>query len=80
MAGRVYDVDLEVVIKHRGVLGENGDAALTFEIVGVHDAVDQFLIGAKYAALAQHGVNERGLSVIDVGDNCDIANLRGQNC
>ena len=74
VAGRVHDVDLEVVVKHGGVLGEDGDAALAFEIVGVHDAVHQLLVGAKYAALAQHGVNQRGLSVIDVGDDGDVAN------
>jgi hypothetical protein len=52
VAGSVHDVDFEVVVKHRGVFGENGDAALAFEIIGIHDAVDQLLVGAKYAALA----------------------------
>jgi hypothetical protein len=31
-------------------------------------------IGAKSAALAQHGVYQRGFSVINVRDNCDITN------
>jgi hypothetical protein len=31
-------------------------------------------VGAKRAALLQHGVNQRGLTVVDVGNNCDIAN------
>jgi hypothetical protein len=39
VAGGVDDVDLGVVIVDRGVLGENGDAALFFEVVGVHDAL-----------------------------------------
>src|ERR1039458_314683 len=78
VAGSVHDIDLEVVVKHGGVFGEDGDAALAFQIVGVHDAVHQLLVGAKYAALAQHGVNQRGLSVIDVGNDGDVANLRGQ--
>ena len=31
-------------------------------------------IGAKRAALLQHGVDQRGLAMVDVGDNGDIAN------
>ena len=32
------------------------------------------LVGAEDAALAQHGVDERGLAVVDVGDDGDVAN------
>jgi hypothetical protein len=31
-------------------------------------------VGAKRAALLQHGVNQRGLAVVNVRDDCDIAN------
>jgi hypothetical protein len=31
------------------------------------------LICAKGTTLAQHGVHQRGFSVVDVRDNCDIA-------
>ncbi len=74
VAGRVHDVDLYVVIEDGGVLGQNGDAALALQVVGVHDALDQVLVGAEGAALAQHGVNQRGLAVVHVGDDGDIAN------
>jgi hypothetical protein len=57
MAGRIHNVDLDVVIQDGGVLGENGDAAFALQIVGVHDAINQVLIGAERAALAQHGVH-----------------------
>jgi hypothetical protein len=32
------------------------------------------LIGAKGAALLQHGVDQRGFAVVNVGDDGDIAN------
>ena len=32
------------------------------------------LIGAENSALAEHGVDERGLAVVHVGDDGDIAN------
>jgi hypothetical protein len=32
------------------------------------------LVRAKGAALLQHSVHQRGLAVIDVGDDSDIAN------
>ena len=47
VAGRVHDVDLDVVIEDGGVLGQNGDAALALQIVGVHDAFDQCSLARK---------------------------------
>ena len=73
VAGRVDDVDLAAVVVDGGVLGEDGDAALAFEVVRVHDALGHLLVGAEGAGLAQHGVDERGLAVVDVGDDGDIA-------
>ena len=39
VAGGVDDVDLGVVVVDRGVLGQDGDAALALEVVRVHDAL-----------------------------------------
>ena len=39
VAGRVHDVDLDVVIDDAGDLGEDGDAALALQVVRVHDAL-----------------------------------------
>ena len=65
------------VIPDAGDLGENRDAALTFQIVRVHDALRHFLIRPEDAALLQHGVHQGGLAMIDVGDDGDIAGLSG---
>ena len=60
----------------RGVLRENGDAALALELVAVHRALGDALVRAERAALVQHRVDERGLAVIDVGDDGDVAAIR----
>ena len=73
VAGGVDDVDFAAAVVDGGVLGEDGDAALALELVGVHDALGDLLIGAEGAGLAQHGVDEGGLAVVDVGDDGDIA-------
>jgi len=74
MAGGIDDIDFVVVVKEGGVFREDGDAALAFEIVGVHDAFGDDLIGAEDAGLAEHGVDECGFAVVDVGDDGDVAN------
>ena len=73
VAGRVDDVDLAAVEVDGRVLGEDGDAALALELVRVHHALGHLLVGAKGAGLAQHGVDERGLAMVDMGDDGDIA-------
>ena len=75
VAGRVDDVDLDAVVAHAGDLGEDGDAALALQVVGVHDALDVLLMCAEDAALVEHGVHQRGLAMIHVGDDGDIANV-----
>ena len=74
VAGRIDDVDLDAVVADAGGLGEDGDAALALQVVGVHDALDDVFVGAEDAALVEHGVHERGLAVVDVRDDGDVAN------
>src|SRR5262249_52483974 len=80
VSGRVDDVDFYVVIKDRRVFGEDSNAALALQFVGVHDALDYVLVGAERAALFQHGVNQRSLAMVDVGDDSDIADRGTQPC
>ena len=56
-----------------GVLGQDGDAALALEVVAVHRALGDALVGAERAALVQQRVDQRGLAVVDVGDDGDVA-------
>ncbi len=74
VAGGVDDVDLDVVIVDAGGLGEDGDAALAFEVVGVHDALGDFFVFSENPALTEHGVDQGGLSVVYVRNYCDVTN------
>src|SRR5262249_52393597 len=62
---------------HRGGLGEDGDAALAFEIVGVHRPLGNLLVLAERAGLLQQAVDEGGLAMVDVGDDGDVAEVHG---
>ena len=63
------------------VLGQDGDAALAFQVVGVEDqavlAADELvqLLAAKQAGLAQHLIDQGRFAVVNVGDDGDIANV-----
>ena len=89
VAGGVDDIDLDLgrvagvgrgMVEDGGVLGQNGDAALALQFVGIHHPLDMGLVGAEDAALVQHGVHQRGLAVVNVRDDGDVANTRAQNC
>ena len=73
VARGIDNVDLGVAVADGGVFGEDRDAALTLEVVRVHDTVDDLLIFAVHAALLEHFVDEGGLAVVDVGDDGYIA-------
>ena len=77
VAWRVDDVDARALPHERGVLGENRDAALAFQIVGIHGALDDALVLAKRARLFQKLVDERRLAMVDVRDDRDVAELHG---
>ena len=51
-----------------------------FEVVGVHDAFGDGLVGAEGTGLTQHGVDEGGFAVVDVRDDGDIADGLGGGC
>ena len=91
VAGRVDEVDaIGLAVRRQeadgAVLAQNGDAALAFERVGIHDEMMltafQFFqfTGAKVAGLLEQIVHQSRLAVIDVGDNCDITDIRSFHC
>ena len=68
-------LSLTSAVADRGVLGEDRDALLALEVHRVHDALVDVLVLAEGAGLPQHGVDERGLAVVDVGDDGDVAQV-----
>ena len=73
VARRVYDVDAVSFIGYGGVFRQDRDAALALEIVRVEHALLHDLVGAEHAALAEQTVHERGLAVVDMRDDGDVA-------
>src|SRR5207302_10091897 len=61
------------------VLGQDSNAALALQLVGVHHSFNNLLVRTKRAALAQHSVHQRGLAVVHVRDDSDVANTRTQS-
>jgi hypothetical protein len=80
VAGRVDDVDVHALVIHRGVLREDGDAALALDVVGVHHALDEMLVSGEGTRLAKELVDQRGLAVVDVGDDGYVAERAGHGC
>ena len=75
VTGRVDDVDQVVLPLHRAVLGADGDAALALEVVAVHDALVDVRVLAEHVRGAEDAVDQRGLAMIDVGDDRQVADL-----
>src|SRR5437016_1428548 len=77
MAWRVDDIDAGVLPDERGDLGEDGDAALSFEVVRIHRPFGDFLVVAEGAGLGQEPVDHGCLAVIDMGNDGDVAQFHG---
>ena len=75
VAGRVDDVDAHALPGDGGVLGEDRDAALALERVGVERALLHDLAAAERAGLLEQPVDERGLAVVDVRDDGDVSDV-----
>ena len=61
------------LVVYRGVLGQNGNAALALDVAGVHDAFLYHLIFAESTSLLEHLVNQSCLAVVNVRDDGDVA-------
>ena len=75
VARRVDDVDQVVLPLHGAVLGADGDAALALEVVAVHHALFDVRVVAEHVGGAEDAVDQRGLAVVDVGDDGEVADL-----
>ena len=78
VARRVHDVDLRALPLDRDVFREDRDTPLLFQIVGVEHPLRE-LAGAVLTALLQQAIDQRGLAVVDVGDDRDVAEIVAAN-
>ena len=57
------------------VFGFDRDTLFLLEIHGVHGALGDLLVGAIDATFFEEFVDERGFTVVDVGNNGDVADV-----
>ena len=75
VAWSIDDIDPVAVPVEGGVLGANRDPFLALEVHRVHHPFLDLLIGAEGARLAQQLIDQRGLAVVNVSDDGDVADL-----
>ncbi len=75
MARGIDDVDAGLLPQDRGRLGEDGDAALALQIVGIHRALGDALVLAERAGLLQETVDQGGFAMVDMRDDRDVAEI-----
>ena len=75
VAGCVDDVDLRLAVPEGRVLGEDRDPLLALEVHRVEHALVDVLVRAEGAGLPEHGVDERRLPMVDVGDDRDVSEI-----
>jgi hypothetical protein len=66
------------LVVDRAVFRQNGDAALFFDRVGIHDPLGDLLVRGEGAGLLEQAlVDQRGLAVVDVGNDGDVSEGAG---
>jgi hypothetical protein len=58
---------------HGGILGQDGNSSLPFQVVGIHDALHYLLVGAEHAACFNKPSTNVVLPWFDMGNDGDIA-------
>ena len=75
VARGIDNVDAASVPIDRGVLGQDRDAALAFELVRIHHAFLHLPELGEGTGLTQELVDERRFAMIDMGDDGDVTQL-----
>ena len=75
MAGGVDNIDFKVFKEYTGMFCEDCDPALFFLVVAVHYSFRDLFVVAKDIGLFKQAVEQGGFSMVDVGDDGDIANF-----
>ena len=73
MSWGVNDVDLCSFIVDCSILCKDGDTSFTFKVTVIHDTVLNRLVVTEGTALFEHLVNQGGLTMVYVRDDCDVS-------
>ena len=76
MARRIDDVDLDAVVDDAGVLRADGNAPLSFLVHGIQDPLAHVINLPMHVCLAKDGIDQRGLAMVNVGNDGDIPDIR----
>ena len=75
MARRIYNIDPYAFPFYRRGFGQYCNAAFTFKVIAVHRPLGHGLIGPKSAGLLQQFVDQCGFTMINMGDDRNIAQI-----
>ena len=75
VARGVDNVDFDILIDDGHVLGENGDSPFPLKVVVVKDKLPQIFRLTHEVGLINHPVDQGGLAVVDVRDDCYVSNI-----
>ena len=73
----IDDVDARILPEDGRHLGQDGDAALPFEIIGIEGALGNALVFAQRSRLLEQPIDQGRLPVVDMSDDCNIAQIYG---
>ncbi|CUP80723.1 Uncharacterised protein [Bacteroides xylanisolvens] len=59
----------------RGIFRQDRDAAFTFQWIRVHDTFCDLLVISENVALLQHGIDQSRLTMVDVSDDGNVADI-----
>jgi len=71
----IDDVHAVSLVHHARVLGEDGNAAFAFEVVGVHHSVHDFFTFMEGSALFEELVHQGRFTVVNVGDDGNVSDF-----
>ena len=77
VSGGVDEVDPGVAVLERGRLRGDRDPALPLEVVAIHRPVGVGGSALDRTGCREESVDERGLAVVDVGDDREVSNVCG---
>ena len=74
VAGGINDIYFNSFVFDSSILAENSNAAFAFELIAVHDQITGLLVIAKHVSLVQYSINQRRLSMVNVGNDSYVPN------
>ena len=75
MARGIDQVDLYAFVVDGNILGQNRNTSFSFQVVAIQDPFTLELRIAVLAALLKQAIDHRGLTMIDVSNNNNVADI-----